>query len=291
MNNMTVKQHYVPQFYLKHFANKDGFLQVFNIEKGKTFSARPEDICFKNNLYETKWQNENERLGKYVLHNQIEKYFASREALYAALQTKIIALCNDTSNKEALILRGEEVDLLREFYANMLLRNPYTMEKLGFDGSLDDVYENEEIQIYRYLVEQLGLGDFDSILQASYKKGVLTDDFQESYVNGVANDLKGLSFCFLHSHETGFLTTDFPVSFGMDLSIEGSNKLSAYFPIAPNLVVLFGNYTDLRRRKNKIAEIDADIVYDFNKDFLNANKGRYKFVFAHSTEILDKCIG
>ena len=39
--NPTKAQHFVPQFYLKHFADRDGSLQVLNIKEKRLEKPRP----------------------------------------------------------------------------------------------------------------------------------------------------------------------------------------------------------------------------------------------------------
>jgi len=290
MENITVKQHYVPRFYLEQFVGKESFIYVWNVEKKKYFVSRPKDICYEDNLYETAWENESTEHGKYVLHNQIEKYFSRCELEYANLQKIILDICGNDENKNALVLNSREKILLRKFFANMLLRNPYTMDKLGIDGSLDDIEGNSEIEALRYVSNLLGIYDFDALIQMSYKKAVLMDELPESYVNGVCHDLEDVSLEFLYSKEGGFITADFPVSFGRDSSIMDGSIQTAYFALSPNVSVLWGNYKELKKRSNRVVEIDMESVIDFNKIFLRGNSGRYKYVFADNKEALEACI-
>lgn len=290
MENITVKQHYVPRFYLEYFVGKDSFIHVWNVEKKTFIVTRPKDICYEDNLYETAWEKESPELGKYVLHNQIEKYFSRCEAEFANLQKLILDVCLNDENKNALILHAQEKKLLRRFFANMLLRNPYTMEKLGVDGSLDDLEGNSEIEALREVTKALGINDFDALAQMSYKKVVLMDELPESYVNGVCHDLEDVALEFFYSKDGGFITADFPVSFGRDSEIKAGNIQTAYFPISPKVAVLWGNYKDLKKRSNRVVEVDMESVIDFNRTFLNGNAGRYKYVFADCKEALEACI-
>ena len=64
---MKKKEHFVPQFYLKNFANTNGFLDIYDCNTSKFKEIQPNNICYENYLYETKWCNANKRLGKFVL--------------------------------------------------------------------------------------------------------------------------------------------------------------------------------------------------------------------------------
>ena len=285
-----MKQHYVPRFYLEHFVGKDSFIHVWNVEKKEFIITRPKDICYEDNLYETAWKKESPELGKFVLHNQIEKYFSRCEAEFSNLQKLILNICVNDRNKNALILHAREKKLLRRFFANMLLRNPYTMEKLGIDGSLDDLEGNSEIEVFREVTKMLGISDFDALLQMSYKKVVLMDELPESYVNCVCHDLEYVALGFFYSKEGGFITSDFPVSFGRDSEIKYGSIQTAYFPISPKVAVLWGNYEDLKKRSNRVVEVDMESVIDFNRIFLKANVNRFKYVFADCKNALEACI-
>ena len=53
MELKTIKQHYVPQFYLRNFEDKRHKLYVYNRQKDKFIESRTKDICREKCLYET----------------------------------------------------------------------------------------------------------------------------------------------------------------------------------------------------------------------------------------------
>ena len=57
----------------------------------------------------------NPKLGKFVLENQIENYFADKEGEYSYLIKRIIDICKNPQNKNALICRHEEKEMLAKF--------------------------------------------------------------------------------------------------------------------------------------------------------------------------------
>ena len=85
MELKTIKQHYVPQFYLNNFINENQKLNVYDRKKKCFFEASPKEICFENYLHETLWEDANPRLGKYILPNQIEKSLSVQESTYSAI--------------------------------------------------------------------------------------------------------------------------------------------------------------------------------------------------------------
>lgn len=80
---MTKKQHYVPQFYLRNFTSDDNKLWVFDRVKEEYYFQTPKEICYEKYLYETPWEDANQKLGKYVLEKRVwltEEFDGSRLA-------------------------------------------------------------------------------------------------------------------------------------------------------------------------------------------------------------------
>ena len=96
---MTKKQHYVPQFYLRNFTSDDNKLWVFDRVKEEYYFRTPKEVCYEKYLYETPWKDEEPKLGKFVLENQIENYFADKEGEYSPLLKRIIDICRNPQNK------------------------------------------------------------------------------------------------------------------------------------------------------------------------------------------------
>ena len=123
-------------------------------------------------------------------------------------------------------------------------------------------------------------------------KRILLEKAQDEKVGILfsSHDLEDVALEFFYSKAGGFITSDFPVSFGRDSGIKAENIQTAYFPISPKVAVLWGNYEDLKRRSNRVVEVNTESVIDFNKTFLKGNAGRYKYVFADCKEALEACI-
>ncbi len=102
----TVKEHYVPQFYLKNFADDNGLLHIYDFKKKKIFTQSAKNICYENNLYETKWENSNPKFGEFVLQNHIENIFCKYEGEFSKVLSKILLTCTPSQNLRTLILHG-----------------------------------------------------------------------------------------------------------------------------------------------------------------------------------------
>jgi len=52
--NTNIKQHYVPQYYLKNFADENGKFYVFDVNRENEYSTSPKKECYEKLLYDIK---------------------------------------------------------------------------------------------------------------------------------------------------------------------------------------------------------------------------------------------
>ena len=65
---ITVKQHYIPQFYFRNFSEDQKRIYQINLKEITSSKLVPiESICFKKNLYELRDDND-----EYIHRNMIE---------------------------------------------------------------------------------------------------------------------------------------------------------------------------------------------------------------------------
>ena len=166
----TVKEHYVSQFYLRNFADENGLLHIYDFKQNKLFTQSPKNVCYGNNLYETKWENANPKLGEFVLQNHIEKLFCEYEGEFSKVLTKILQVCCPSQNPNALILHENERNIFFQFVVNMIVRNPENMEALALNKLEQDDINNDEVKQIRAMLDDMGFGRADSIYLAAKKK-------------------------------------------------------------------------------------------------------------------------
>lgn len=154
----TVKQHFVPQFYLKEFTDSNEFIHIFNFETQKYHKSRPKDFCYQKNLYETQWENANSELGEYVLQNDIEKIFSNYEGKYAEFLKRLKNICTRSQNPNAIILNAKEKNIFYSFVVNFIVRNPESMNLLKLNEIPENINESECIMDIRRLLEELNFG-------------------------------------------------------------------------------------------------------------------------------------
>ena len=131
---MTKKQHYVPQFYLRNFTSDDNKLWVFDREKKEYYHPAPH-------------------------------YFAEKEREYSFLLKKIIGICREPRNKNALICNAQEKEVLASFIANMFLRNPWLLKHIDSDTLLEELKGNEEIEAIEQALHLMKFGGMESLVK------------------------------------------------------------------------------------------------------------------------------
>lgn len=128
MKNYAINQHFVPQFYLKQFTDKDDKLHCYNKHSHEKYSAHTIDICRKKNLYETEYDIPLKNGEKYIVHNGIENMFKDVEGTYSTMLPKILSKCINNCNGVSLICSTAEKLILADMVTNFLVRNPYAVE-------------------------------------------------------------------------------------------------------------------------------------------------------------------
>lgn len=285
----TVREHYVPQFYLDRFANDDGYVQIYNFEQRKYYPQRPRNVCFEKNLYETEWEDANPKLGKYVLLNHLEDIFCNYEGEFAQLLKTISRVCTYNQNASALILHGKEKEVLLRFIVNLMLRNPINMDSLALSEIPEDEKISDGMALFRDVLNKMGLGGADSIYIAAQKKAMLTYEIEGNFPQKCVEHFKKINFTFLYAINGEFITSDVPVFCGYDCTIPDEDKTSLYLALSPKVAVLFGNYNVLRRNGNRMIKIESEYVDFFNRQIIERHK-HIRLLIGNSKKVIGKYI-
>lgn len=286
----TKRQHYVPQFYLRQFEDKDGFLWVYDKQTDKEFKCRSENICQERLLYETTWEGANEKLGKYVLLNDIENLFSGKEGSYAQIVSRVLKLCTPHQKRNALICNGKEKKLLAEFAVNLYVRNPWTMKVFELDHIPEDLEDNQELQAMREAFSLLGFGNMDSLVKAAQKKAFITDDFDGGFSVELTERLRQVELTFFYSLDAAFVTSSFPSGLGEDSSAVGVEKISSFLPLSPNVAVMFGNFEHMHDFRNRMVVLKKDMVMEFNQKYMEHSAEQVRYIICRDELLLKEMI-
>lgn len=282
-----VREHYVPQFYLKKFTDDNGLLHIYNFDQKKFYTQIPQNICYESNLYETEWEDANPKLGKYVLPNDIENTFCEYEGEFAKLLQTICHVCTSDQNANALILHGKEKEILRRFVINLMFRNPINMDSLALSELSDEEKNSDGMSLVRSILDGMGFGGAESFYLAVIKKAMLTYEMEDSLPQVYVEKLSKISFSFLYATNSVFITSDIPVCFGYDCTIPDEDKTCLYLALSPKVAVLFGNYNVPRRDENRMIKIRSEYVDFFNSQIIE-NHNYIRLIMGNSRDAIQK---
>ena len=254
------KQHYIPEFYIQNFYNEDNKVYSYNRKYRGCKSYSSGAICYLDYLYETRW---NEEEDSFVLTNQIENHFAKEETKYAETVRRILNICGNKDNENALVCSTNDRDTLISLVSNLYVRNPLTLESAQVDAIPENIKRSDEYQGAKALLDLLDLPfNVDSIVKAAQKRVWLDDTMDESMPMKVQEGLKNLKMIFLVSKDKPFIFTSFPVL----VQVDEQNKLRlAVLPLSPNCAVMFSDKSLGKLSSNKIHYIDNVGVEKLNK--------------------------
>lgn len=288
---MTKKQHYIPQFYLRYFLDGGGKVWVLDRSNKKIFSNVPQNICWKDWLYETPWEDANPKLGEFVLQNEIEKDFSGLEGESNTVFKRIIDVCGEPKNKNALICNSEDKKVLVKFVVNMLLRNPWSLVQAKVDALPEEVMENKEAQSISQLFLDMGFGSANSLIKAANKKVWLDGGFTESVPEQLVSELLGLNFSILSSDKAVFVTSSFPVLYDTYDTEDGiTHPRMIYMPIHTHFAVLYTNNPIGKPYRNRIAVLPDNEVNRMNQLYLRSDMDQQRFIISNKESALKSLI-
>lgn len=288
---MTIKQHYVPQFYLKGFVGKNGKIWVYDRLVDKYFETNTKKICYEKNLYETRVNDINSKIGEYVLPNQLENKFAKFEGEYSSLIKRITNICKSPQNAKALICNANDKMSLASFVANMFLRNPWSLAQAGFNFMIEELKENEEIRTIDNLSQSIGIGDINSLVEHASKMVFLDENFDGSVQQKLIEELLGLKFSFFVSEDYQFVTSNFPIIYGMyDLKDGLIHFSNIFLPLQPNIALIYSNSDTIKPFRNRICTINEDKVKSMNRMYLLTDIEKTRFMIAKNENDLKSII-
>ena len=283
------RQHIVPEFYLKGFCDEKGQLSVYDLGNHKYFLASPDKICVEKYAYETKWENANPQLGKYVQPNSIEIAFSEKETQYKKLLDVLLNSCMNARENKHLVCKTDEKLMLAELVANFLLRDPDV-----FHGIIQTNYPIDELKkldLYDHtneLFEKLGWGSPDSFISHAIKKGLFETSINGSPAQKAVDQLLSMNLVFYRCSGPFFITSSRLVML-FDVNNKGDEKVGSavFFPLSPSVLLMYTDLPQYRKNRNRLEEISSIYVKQFNHHFLTPRTGSVKFLIARDKKDFD----
>ena len=285
----TRKQHYVPQFYLRHFSSNEKVI-VCDKKSMQIFKSNIRDVCCKNHLYETEWEKPTSAIGNYILYNDVETDLSRKESEYAPFLSSIIKICCNESNLKALICYKDEREVLYSFLANLFCRSKWYIQDVDDEVRNERISVSHDLKEYRETVEIFGLGDFEAYVRAATKRAALNDKVEGSSAHMLKKQLEMMEFCFFTTQEESFVTADFP--FICTFRECEETVLSTLFcPLHPKVGVVFfepGTHEELHKFRNRVCRVDEETAMKLNRIMLNVEQIEY--LISNKQSLLDQVI-
>lgn len=258
-NQFTKKQHFVPRFLLRYFADSSGLVSVIDKQR-IPYTARdqsPRDTLAENDMYETKNSD-----GSYFERNSIEKRFAKLEGFISNIVERV-----KTSANESFELSGEDDAALALFIALQLVRLPVVRKELCNSPKGTFTSDSDKALFDNAMYRMLLFSD-ESGFAYLEENGLILSDWAKGEVEG--KDLLShvtsfiLSDCaiYLAKAEQGshFIITDNPVL------IDAFPDAKYVFPISPRLSVCCCLWEQAKGKQDGgCIEINAEGVQNINR--------------------------
>ncbi|MBD5487058.1 MAG: DUF4238 domain-containing protein [Lachnospiraceae bacterium] len=255
VKNITKKQHYIPQVYLRGFSpeyidkNNEIPLSRYTVychdltKEAQSYKPVPiKSVCYKNYLYEVTGHD-----GEIVLPNHLEKFFSVMEKMFSEyrhkLERKVFIKEKYTTNS---FLKQEEKLFWITYILIQILRMPQVLEnaeQVGLETWKEELTNKQAQNIARFFC----LPFFKEMTEGN-KETMLFDSLFEP--------MKNMSFGIGVDVQERIVTSDKPVFvYSKDFPCEEYGKI--IFPISSQICLfMFGNEDKKKQRKNFLFPID-----------------------------------
>lgn len=241
---MTRKQHWVPRFYLRHFADSSGQLHAYNKNSGVFYRTKVEDVCSKRDLYEVKYSDiEADSDDKYYAQNLIETKLSESESQISVSYSRLLQCCKDAALEGDAFRRGRQA--VCKLASNLIVRHPATMladrnrAREGSSMLLEDVVLTEE---EKALLNWSGWnGDYKALAELSVSATLLFSEDGSVPANRIYEAFLEKRFCILEAPiGSGFVTTSMPI-FIIGPEDDSYDFHLAYMPLSSEYATVFSD--------------------------------------------------
>ncbi len=247
----TVREHYIPQFYLKNFSQDKKRIYQYRINSNSSSKlVSIEGICCENNLYE--YRNDN---GEFVCRNLIENCFSKIEGEFCDIIRSIVSKASHEENFNTLcFLTSKEKALLTFFVATMIMRNPRVLN--AAKETTIEFFNNFDNNLSENMMYNLVLKKCLPI----YKE---LDGMSKSILNILIERLSNMSFQIGVANSTKIFTSDDPVLVlgeCIDMKID-----EVLLPLTSSTILMMKQFKQTKMElRNRLVSLDSDDVKAIN---------------------------
>ena len=279
-----IKQHYIPECYLKNFSNDGKWLHVYSKKPSKIFFQSISNIANKKSYYNIKNNRFPEVTG--LENNTLERdFFASTfESYFNEILKKIIKNCDESSiNTNNFILEKSEINIFSELIALQYIRLPQFRRKYW---NLYKDYNTKTFDIIKSFLKYHNKIDntdeeisFDDRFASDIHAGFLFDEtfryqIQEALVNKI--------WIFYYTEENVY-TSDYPILLKPHLQNQkpfvesfAMRGVEVFFSISKNIILTMWDENVFHEKKemhNKVFSLESKKLREYNL---------YQYCFAES---------
>lgn len=241
---MTRKQHWVPQFYLRHFANSSGQLHAYSRQKSSFFCTNCENLCGMRDLYEIEYADTTgDATDRFYAQNLIEVKISEFENRIAPLYDRFL----ERQKEGQLEVEGysDGKAIVCELVANIIVRHPISMranDKWSRETA-EELLRNAHLTPHEInLLDWSGWhGDSRAVIELSAAATMLLSNDGNVPVNRIREAFLEKRFSILRAPVgSGFVTASMPMFIiGPE---DGSYDFDfAYMPLSSEYAAVFSD--------------------------------------------------
>lgn len=272
---ITKKQHYIPEMYLKNFTNKNKKIWQYNLLHGNYKQVTPAQTGYTEFLYETPWKRTLEGQKRFALVNYLENHFSERESVYGKC---ISFICNNVCTDGFCVsdITVEERKILAEFTTNIFLRHPNIMNSIGFNDVSEEEKDTTRIKELRKLFGD----DAETVLIFLKKCKWLDPQFPGGYFQFVQNMFENMCLTILISKQSEFITCDWPI-----LKAQNEGEIIIFFlPISPKVCICYNKFL----QKENVNFLEDAMVKNYNQLHIEKKSTQMKYLYARNKEDIER---
>jgi hypothetical protein len=275
-NNITKKQHYIPQVYLRGFSREYKPLKKFDDDKRYTvFSydllsnkqieqAIPiKSICYEKSIYELRDQN-----GDLINVNYLEKTFGILEIEFSKYRRKLERKAYYKENlKIRYFLDRDEREFWQSYITFQILRLPQIVK-----GA-----KEEAEKVFSGIGDKYSTYEIDSFAKMSlfpFFREIGEESIEYKVFSAIFDSMDRMNIAVGVNKNGRLITSDKTISIDTEIFPCDEYK-SLFFPITSTLCVMFAGeeYKDTITN-NTLIEIDDEWCDDINRSIVNSSFGK-----------------
>lgn len=241
---MTRYQHWVPQFYLRHFANSSGHLHAYNRQKGSFFRTNCENLCSMRDLYEVEHADTiGDATDRFYAQNLIEVKLSELESRIAPLYDRFLERQKVGQREGEGYSDGKAA--VCELAANIIVRHPISMraDKKWSREAAEELLRNVHLRPYEFgLLDRSGWhGDSQAVVELSAAATMLFSNDGNVPVNRIREAfLSKRCSIFKALIGSGFVTASMPM-FIIGPEDDSYDFDFAYMPLSSEYAAVFSD--------------------------------------------------